>query len=124
MAGAARVIGRVATGMTLGTLTVGALVINGEPVIERCITPGVRIMAVGALALEVIGRPCMARLAVRQPIVTEVHVLEVARVLMAACTGPREMVARRIVAGRTILPANVGMAEIGIMEIARILMTA
>lgn len=57
VAGAARVIGRVTTGMTLGAIPIGALVINRETVIERCITPGVGIVAVGALALEVIGRP-------------------------------------------------------------------
>lgn len=80
-------------------------------------------MAVGALALEVIGRPCMARLAVRQPIVIEIHMLEVARVLMAACAGPRIMIPRWVVASRAILSANVGMAERRITEIARILMT-
>ncbi len=66
----------------------------------------------------------MARLAVVQSVVVEIHILEVARILMAACTCAGIMISRRVVTSRTILPANVGMAERRIAEIIRILVAA
>ena len=65
MTGAARIIGRVSTRMTLGAVAIRILMVNGEGMIERCIAPGITVVAVGTLPLEVIGRPCMAGLAVR-----------------------------------------------------------
>ena len=64
MAAVARIARRVPARMAFGAIPVGALVINGETVIERSATPRTRVVTVGALALEVIGRPCMAGLAV------------------------------------------------------------
>ena len=110
--------------MTFGAIPVCILVTDREGVIERCTAPGIGVMAVGTLTLEVVGRPCMARLAICQPTVIEIHVLEITRILVAACTGSGEMIPRRVVAGRTILPANVGMTEIGVVEIARILVAS
>ena len=57
MAGAAYIIGRVAARMTLGTIAVRPLMVNGEGMIERCAAPGITVVAVGTLSLEVIGRP-------------------------------------------------------------------
>jgi hypothetical protein len=86
MAGGAGVIVRIPAGMTLGTLAVCPFMIDGESVVKGCAAPRTGIVAVGTLALEVVRRPCMARLAVRQPVVAEIHILEVARILMAGCT--------------------------------------
>ncbi|MEJ2748207.1 MAG: hypothetical protein P8183_09915, partial [Anaerolineae bacterium] len=63
----------------------------------------------------------MARLAVRQPVVAEIHVLKVARILVAVLARARVMVAWRIVAGRAVLVANIGMAKVSVVEVACIL---
>ena len=92
MAGGAGVIVHVPTRMTLGTLAVGPFMVDGEGMVEGCAAPGVGIVAVGTLAWEVVRRPCMTRLAVRQPIMTKIRVPEITRILMAGCTGAGEMV--------------------------------
>ena len=122
MTGAARIIGRVSTRMTLGAVAIRILMVDGEGMVERCIAPGICVVTVGTLPLEVIRRPCMARLAVCQPIMAEIHILKITRVLMAACASPWVMVAWWVMAGRAILAANIGVAEVRIAEIVGVLM--
>ena len=124
MAGAARIIGRVATRMTFGTVAIRILMVNGESMIERRIPPGITVVAVGTLSLEVIRRPCMAGLAIRQPTVIKIHIPKVACILMAACTCTGIMIAGRVMAGRAILTTDIGMTKRRIAEIICILMTA
>ena len=64
MAGGTCVCARVAAGMAGGAGAIGPMMVDGEGMVEGSITPGVRVVAVGALALEVVRRPCVAALAV------------------------------------------------------------
>ncbi len=51
-------------GVTGAALTIGAAVIQGEGVVKGGAFPGLGVVAVGALPREVVGRRCVAALAV------------------------------------------------------------
>ncbi len=110
----------VAARMACRTISIGPLMVDGERMGKRRVSPGAGVVAVGALPLEVVRRPCVAALAVCQAGVVKRNVVEVTRVRMAVATRTRKMITRRLVTRRAIRAANGAVIEASVAEIARV----